>query len=109
MGREVITEAVLNVGDVGINDGSTLFGGLLLSGLMEVLDEFLGGANGHVPAENLIGGGELLRGIFNSEDGFGVPDGEVAIGNVLLDGAPAGRGGASSWRRWPGIFRRDGR
>ena len=86
MGGEVISEAVLNVGDVGINDGCGLFGGLFLAGFVEVLHEFLGGAHGHVAAENLIGGGELLGGIFDAEDGFGVSDGEVAVGDVLLNG-----------------------
>lgn len=85
LGGEVIAQAILDGSDMGINDlGFAL--GFLLSGLVVVLDEFLGRANRHVLSEDLVCDGDLLAGIFYTEDGLGVAHGEVAIGKVPLDG-----------------------
>lgn len=86
VGGEVVTEAVLEVGDVGVNDGCGFFLGGFPATFMEVLDEFFGGADGEVFVEDFVGDGELVGGVFDAEDGFGVADGEVAVGDVALDG-----------------------
>jgi len=51
----------------------------------EGLGEFLGGADGELAADDLIGGEFLGVGIFEGEDSFCMADGDLALGEVALN------------------------
>ena len=88
VGGEVFLEALGKGADVDVDLlGSGGLFGVGLSGRIgeKGLGEFFGSADGEFTADDLICSEFLDLGIFDGEDGFGVADGDLALGEMDLD------------------------
>ena len=87
MGGKVLLEALGELADVDVDFlGCGLFWIGCAGGVGEEgLGEFLGGADGELAADDLVRGELLGIGVFQGEDGLGVADGDLALGEVDLD------------------------
>ena len=90
VGSEVSLETILDLlegGGEGVGVwGGGASGGFGEAGLEEVIgDEFFGGANGEMGADDFFGGEELFVGGFDGEEDFGVSDGEEILGEPGLE------------------------
>lgn len=90
VGSEVSLEPILDLLE-GRGEGVGVWGrgasgGFGEASLEEVIgDEFFGGANGEMGADDFFGGEELFVGGFDGEEDFGVSDGEEILGEPGLE------------------------
>lgn len=81
------SEALLNIGESGFlgRGESACFAARVLVLGSAALDEFLCFTNAHLPFDDLAGEHDLLIGLFEAKEDFGVANGKDALGDKFLD------------------------